>query len=107
MNGNANKEIGIRGISYPSDKRDKKLNAKKVSLFRPMQFIWLGIVVLFGILAVMFGTPHLRFKYQYEGSRSHPYYLSCQYAGINSQRIIPHDGKCPLVRLFRFTSIGE
>ena len=101
------KDMHIKGISYPSENRDKNLNAEKIPPVRPGQFIWLGVIVVLGILVTMFGTPHLRFQYQYTGARSNPHYLSCQYIGIHSQTINPQTGKCPLIRLFKLTSIGE
>ena len=101
------KNMRIKGISYPSDNRGKNLNAEKVYPVRPGQFIWLGVIAALGFLVAVFGTPHLRFKYQYTGARFHPHYLSCQYVGIHSRTIRPHSGKCPLIRLFKFKSIGE
>ncbi len=102
-----NKNMRIKGISYPSDNRDKTQDYRAIPLVRPGQFIWLGVIAALGILVAVFGTPHLRFYYQYTGARSYPHYLSCQYVGIHSRTIHPHSGKCPLVRLFKLNSIGE
>ena len=101
MSRSKNTNMRVEGVTYPADNRGKTNGASKTSLVRTSQFIWLGMLITIGGMVLMFGTPHLRFKYQYTGSRSHPDYLSCQYIGLHPVRLQPSNGKCPLIAMFK------
>jgi len=91
----------IEGVEYPKPVKQERKSFFAVRLIQARNFVWLigvGFIVLWIIL---YGTPHLRFKYTYS-ENSFYYnerytYHRCDYVGWNSQTIIPRDGKCPLI----------
>ncbi len=72
-----------------------------IRLIRLVQFRWVVVVVGLLVLYATLGTPHLRFQYQWNGDHHSPRYWRCDYVGQFTQRIVPHDGKCPLIRFFK------
>jgi hypothetical protein len=92
-------KMHIKGVSYPSDVKAKNTDSHVLPV-RPGQFIWLVLIGIIWLLVSNYGTPHLRYYYRYSGTTDQPYYHSCQYIGLHSQTIKPHDGKCPLFKLF-------
>ena len=48
------------------------------------------------------GAPHLLFNYAYRDAHGGRYYLLCEYIGLKTkQRVVPDDGKCPVIRYFK------
>ena len=48
------------------------------------------------------GAPHLLFNYAYRDAHGGRYYLLCEYIGLKTKRrVVPDDGKCPVIRYFR------
>jgi len=95
-------KMHIEGLSYPDNSNNKSKSATGgIVPIRLRHFIWLAILAGLIIWMVIFGTPHLRYIYTYTNSYEQPYYLSCDYIGWNSQRFIPSDRRCPLIKLLK------
>ena len=63
--------------------------------------LWAPVLAAAMLTGLVLGTPHLRLVYTYAGPDSAPYYRRCDYVGLHSQRVIPADGRCPLIQLLR------
>ena len=88
-------KMRIEGISIPkADPQTAK--SGRVSPVRPRHMIWLAVLGSLWFGVQLYGTPHLRFIYTYKEFSGHRFYLTCQYAGLHSQKIIPVHGRCPL-----------
>jgi hypothetical protein len=72
---------------------------------RLRKLLWLPAIIGVAWAVHTYGTPHLRFSYEYSGSYDHPTYLRCTYVGWHSTTIRPSNGQCPLFLFFR--SEGE
>lgn len=72
-----------------------------VAPVRLTSMIWLPFVLLVVWAAQHYGTPHLRVKYVWSGSRAYPTYHDCQYWGLHSFRLNPPADTCPLFVLAR------
>ena len=95
-------KMRIEGLSYPDNSNSKsKSRTSGIVPIRLRHFIWLAILAGLVIWVVIFGTPHLRYTYTYTNVYGQPYYLSCSYIGWYSQRFIPRDGRCPLIKTFK------
>ena len=97
-------KMRIEELSYPNDlDRKSETVTSGIALIRPRHFIWLAVLAVLGIGMVLFGTPHLRYIYTYtNGYDGQPVYLTCDYIGWHSQRFIPGDGRCPLIKLLKY-----
>lgn len=71
------------------------------SPIRIRSVLWLP--ALLGLLygAQEEGTPHLRFQYKYEDRSTYRYFYFCDYVGLHSRRVIPHNGECPLFLMLK------
>ena len=97
----------LEGLCYPDDSNGKsKSGTSGFAPFRIRHFIWLVVLAALGIGVALYGTPHLRYIYTYTNAYEQPYYLSCDYVGWSSQRIIPRGGRCPLFKLLK-SPVGE
>lgn len=73
-------------------------NAKMpfVAPIRAGNLLWL-VILAGGFVAVqLYGTPHLRLKYTWNGRDAAPVYYSCDYGGLSFFQLRPSDGRCPL-----------
>lgn len=68
---------------------------------RPGNLLWVPVVGLAWAATALWGTPHLRVSYTWNGRAAAPFYQACEYWGVSSFRVRPVDGKCPLVVLTR------
>jgi hypothetical protein len=75
-----------------------------VAWVRLSNLLWVPILGLAWAAMTVWGTPHLRVSYTWNGRDAAPYYHACEYWGISSFRIRPADGKCPLLVLARSAS---
>lgn len=66
---------------------------------RLRNLIWVPVLTTIVAAALVFGTPHLRFKYIWNGDERHPVYFECDYVGLHSFTLTPADGKCPVITL--------
>ena len=97
----------IEGLSYPDDSNSKSKSVTSgIVPIRLRHFTWLAVLASLVIGVALFDTPHLRYIYTYTNTYGQPYYLSCDYVGWNSQRIIPQGGHCPLIKLLK-SQTGE
>lgn len=72
-----------------------------VALVRGKHLLWVPpVLALFFIDPASLSTPHLRFAGVYSELHSARHYHSCDYLGLHSRRIVPPDGKCPLIAFF-------
>ena len=93
-------KMHIEGIEYP--KAAKSGTAPKaIALFRLKHFAWSAMLGALALGVALYGTPHLRFIYQYSGSGKSVFYHTCDYVGWHSQRIVPRDGNCPLIQFLK------
>jgi len=98
----------IEGLSYPDDSNGKsKSVTSDIVPIRLRHFIWMAVLAALGIGVALYGTPHLRYIYTYTNTYEQPYYVSCDYVGWNSQRIIPRGGHCPLITLLKSPTGGR
>ncbi len=95
-------KMRIEGLSYPDNSNGKsKPGTGSIVPIRFRHFTWLAVLAALGVGIFLYGTPHLRFSYTYTNAYGQPYYLICDYIGWNSQRFIPSDGRCPLIKLLK------
>jgi hypothetical protein len=76
----------------------------RVALVRPSKLLWLPLTAITIGALLVFGTPHLRFQYSYvppAATGTNRTYLSCDYIGWHTQRVIPTDGQCPMILFLR------
>lgn len=66
---------------------------------RPSNLLWVPVAGLAWAATILWGTPHLRVGYSWNGRAAAPFYQACEYWGVSSFRVRPVDGKCPLVIL--------
>lgn len=95
----------VSGVTYPPAAKQPTKKAR-VPLVRPSKLVWLLVLAGLAGVVLTLGTPHLRYIYTYTGSREHPYYQRCEYAGWDSQIFYPGGGDCPVIRFFPLGS-GE
>jgi len=72
-----------------------------VAPVRLHNLLWLPIVAGAFAASLIWGTPHLRVKYTWNGRDTSPFYHSCWYWGLSTFQVRPMDGKCPLFVLAR------
>lgn len=77
------------------------LKSPRTLWVRPSKLLWLPAIAAAIGGAVTVGTPHMLWSYRYTGSSDSKYFLSCDYLGSSSQRVTPHDGKCPFILLLK------
>lgn len=95
-------KMRIEGLSYPDISNDEvKRKSGRTTPIRLRHLTWLVILTGLGIGAVLYGTPHLRYIYIYTNTYGQPYYLSCDYIGWHTQRVVPRDGRCPIIQLLK------
>lgn len=63
---------------------------------RPSKLLWLPAGALLMWSVQSYGTPHLRYEYDYTGTDARPYYTRCLYIGWHTATIYPRHGHCPL-----------
>ena len=92
------REMRVTGVRYPTPGRDRKRRPSiSTTPVRLRSLLWLPLAaaVIGGIWH--FGTPHLRFAYAYHERGAARFYERCDYVGLHSRRLVPDDGRCPLV----------
>ena len=87
--------------------RLRRQQGSRPALVRPKSLLWLAVVGGLVWAAAEFGSPHLRFQYTYyatgapSGAEAGRRYVSCDYVGLHSRRVIPRNGRCPMFRLLK------
>jgi hypothetical protein len=74
---------------------------------RPHNFIWIAVVGAVLMAASIFGTPHLRYQYVWNGNPDAPRYFACDYVGLHPFHLEPAAGECPTVMLVRGDTESE
>lgn len=84
--------------------RDPVVKPPLVWPVRPRNLIWLPVLGAGVLAAMVFGTPHLRFRYVWNGKADAPLYYSCDYVGLHPFNLQPADGECAVLMLSRGSS---
>ena len=88
----------ITGAPVPGKRAQKKRSC--VVPIRLRHLLWLPpLLLLWTANPLAWGTPHLRIAATYSGPEAYPFYLRCDYVGLNFRTIHPADGHCPPVAL--------
>lgn len=74
---------------------------------RPRNFVWVVVVGAVLAAASIFGTPHLRYQYVWNGNPTAPRYFACDYVGLHSFHLEPADGECPVLTLAHGTTESQ
>lgn len=75
-----------------------------VAPLRLRHLVWAPILGSIFVAATVWGTPHLRIRYVWNGNDRAPVYFSCEYWGIDPFSVRNAlGGDCPIVVLARAT----
>ncbi|MFA5952584.1 MAG: hypothetical protein WC807_20155 [Hyphomicrobium sp.] len=80
---------------------DQKGKMPFVAPVRLRNMLWLPVVAGVVATSLIWGTPHVRVQYSWNGLDASPYYHSCRYWGLSTFELRPIDGNCPLFILAR------
>ena len=93
-------EITVSGFRRPRSNRPAHRRAR-VAWVRASHMLWAPIVLGGLLVGLLVGTPHVLMTYTYSDGFFGRVYHSCDYLGQHSQRVIPNDGRCPIIRLLK------
>lgn len=97
-------EMRVENVKYRQIAKPPRQGGGWVWPVRPRSMIWLLIVGAVWLAATIYGTPHLRAQYTWNGRDSYPVYYKCWYWGLHSFDTLAFGGHCPLVLLARSTA---